>query len=115
MFDALKALDTTVAMDDFGTGYSSLAYLQRLPIDVLKIDKSFVSGMMADPDTVAIVRAVLSLADALGMSTTAEGHRDGRAGDDSGSARLRLGPGLLFRPAARGFDGARLLARPGQR
>jgi diguanylate cyclase (GGDEF)-like protein len=73
VFEALKALDTTVAMDDFGTGYSSLAYLQRLPIDVLKIDKSFVSGMMVDPDSVAIVRAVLSLADALGMSTTAEG------------------------------------------
>jgi diguanylate cyclase (GGDEF)-like protein len=73
VFDALKALNATVAMDDFGTGYSSLAYLQRLPIDVLKIDKSFVSGMMVDPDAVAIVRAVLSLADALGMSTTAEG------------------------------------------
>jgi len=73
VFDALKALNTTVAMDDFGTGYSSLAYLQRLPIDGLKIDKSFVSGMMVDPDAVAIVRAVLSLAEALGMSTTAEG------------------------------------------
>jgi EAL domain-containing protein (putative c-di-GMP-specific phosphodiesterase class I) len=73
VFDALKGLDCTVAMDDFGTGYSSLAYLQRLPIDVLKIDKSFVSGMMIDADAVAIVRAVLGLADALGMSTTAEG------------------------------------------
>jgi diguanylate cyclase (GGDEF)-like protein len=73
VFDALKSLDATVAMDDFGTGYSSLAYLQRLPIDVLKIDRSFVTGMMRDPDSVAIVRAVLSLADALGMSTTAEG------------------------------------------
>lgn len=73
VFDALKSLDTTVAMDDFGTGYSSLAYLQRLPIDVLKIDRSFVTGMMVDPDSVAIVRAVLGLAEALGMSTTAEG------------------------------------------
>ncbi|GAA4757581.1 hypothetical protein GCM10023264_27150 [Sphingomonas daechungensis] len=73
VFDALKSLEATVAMDDFGTGYSSLAYLQRLPIDVLKIDRSFVTGMMIDPDSVAIVRAVLSLADALGMSTTAEG------------------------------------------
>jgi diguanylate cyclase (GGDEF)-like protein len=73
VFEALKSLDATVAMDDFGTGYSSLAYLQRLPIDVLKIDRSFVSGMLRDSDSVAIVRAVLSLADALGMSTTAEG------------------------------------------
>jgi diguanylate cyclase (GGDEF)-like protein len=73
VFEALKALDCTVSMDDFGTGYSSLAYLQRLPIDTLKIDRSFVSGMMVDPDSVAIVRAILSLADALGMSTTAEG------------------------------------------
>jgi EAL domain-containing protein (putative c-di-GMP-specific phosphodiesterase class I) len=73
VFEALKALDATVAMDDFGTGYSSLAYLQRLPIVVLKIDRSFVTGMMVDPDSVAFVRAVLSLADALGMSTTAEG------------------------------------------
>jgi diguanylate cyclase (GGDEF)-like protein len=73
VLDTLKSLQATVAMDDFGTGYSSLAYLQRLPIDVLKIDRSFVTGMMVDPDSVAIVRAVLGLAEALGMSTTAEG------------------------------------------
>ncbi|HTG39664.1 putative bifunctional diguanylate cyclase/phosphodiesterase [Sphingomonas sp.] len=70
---ALKELGTTLAMDDFGTGYSNLAYLQRLPIDVLKIDRSFVSGMLADRDKVAIVRAILGLAQALGMKTTAEG------------------------------------------
>lgn len=70
---ALKDLDAKVAMDDFGTGYTSLAYLQRLPIDVLKIDRSFVTDMLEDRDSVAIVRAVLSLADALGMATTAEG------------------------------------------
>lgn len=73
VLEALKALDVSVAMDDFGTGYTSLAYLQRLPIDVLKIDRSFVSGMLGDGDSVAIVRAILSLASALGMATTAEG------------------------------------------
>ena len=73
LLEALKALDTNLAMDDFGTGYSNLAYLQQLPIDVLKIDRSFVSGMMIDKDKRAIVRTVLSLARALGMKTTAEG------------------------------------------
>jgi diguanylate cyclase (GGDEF)-like protein len=73
VLEALKGLDARVAMDDFGTGYTSLAYLQRLPIDLLKIDRSFVTGMLSDRDAVAIIRAVLSLADALGMATTAEG------------------------------------------
>ncbi|WP_106638825.1 putative bifunctional diguanylate cyclase/phosphodiesterase [Allosphingosinicella vermicomposti] len=73
VLNGLKALDARIAMDDFGTGYTSLAYLQRLPIDILKIDRSFVSQMMTDRDSFAIIRAVLSLATALGMSTTAEG------------------------------------------
>ena len=60
-------------MDDFGTGFTSLASLQKLPIDLLKIDQSFVGAMLADGDSAAIVRAVLSLARALGMETTAEG------------------------------------------
>ena len=73
LLDALKGLDTDVAMDDFGTGYSNLAFLQQLPIDVLKIDRSFVSEMSVNKDKRAIVRTVLSLARALGMKTTAEG------------------------------------------
>ncbi len=73
VMESLKGLNTNLAMDDFGTGYSNLAYLQRLPIDILKIDRSFVTEMLQDKDKVSIVRAVLSLADALGMQTTAEG------------------------------------------
>ncbi|MBD8677140.1 putative bifunctional diguanylate cyclase/phosphodiesterase [Sphingomonas sp. CFBP 13720] len=69
----LKELGASIAMDDFGTGYSNLAYLQKLPIDKLKIDRSFVTGMMADRDKVAIVGAILSLSQALGMRTVAEG------------------------------------------
>ena len=70
---ALKKFDVRIAMDDFGTGFTSLASLQTLPIDLLKIDQSFVSDMLANGDSTAIVRAVLSLARALGMETTAEG------------------------------------------
>jgi diguanylate cyclase (GGDEF)-like protein len=70
---ALRALGVTIAMDDFGTGYSNLAYLQRLPIDVLKIDRSLVTGMLGDRDKVSIIRAILGLAKALGMTTVAEG------------------------------------------
>lgn len=69
----LKALGTQIAMDDFGTGYSNLAYLQKLPIDLLKIDRSLITGILEDRDKIAIVRAVLSLAQALGMRTVAEG------------------------------------------
>jgi diguanylate cyclase (GGDEF)-like protein len=70
---ALQRFDVKIAMDDFGTGYTSLASLQLLPIDILKIDQRFVSAMLADGDSTAIVRAILSLARALGMETTAEG------------------------------------------
>ena len=70
---ALKKFRVRIAMDDFGTGFTSLASLQKLPIDLLKIDQSFVGGMLADSDSTAIVRAILSLARALGMETTAEG------------------------------------------
>ena len=70
---ALRALGVTIAMDDFGTGYSNLAYLQRLPIDLLKIDRSLVTAMLGDRDKVSIIRAILGLAKALGMATVAEG------------------------------------------
>lgn len=76
MQDTLSALRTTgvtLAIDDFGTGYSALSYLSRFPIDCLKVDKSFLDGLGESPDAHAVLRAVLDLAAALGMSTIAEG------------------------------------------
>ena len=60
-------------MDDFGTGYSSLTYLNRFPIDELKVDRAFVSGVPGNRDSVAIVTAVLAMAKALELKTVAEG------------------------------------------
>ncbi|MES2522097.1 MAG: EAL domain-containing protein [Gemmatimonadota bacterium] len=71
--EALRALGVRIALDDFGTGYSSLAYLQRLPVDVLKIDRAFTSNIAAGGRGAAFARAVLTFASALGMRTVAEG------------------------------------------
>lgn len=92
----LKALDARVAMDDFGTGYSNLAYLQRLPIDVLKIDRSFVEHMVDDRDKVAIVRTIQSLAEVLGMRTTAEGVETADQARLLSALGCDFGQGFLF-------------------
>jgi len=70
---ALHRLGVRVALDDFGTGYSSLAYLRRFAFDTLKIDRAFVSELLRRPDTQAIVRTIVQLAQQLGMRTIAEG------------------------------------------
>jgi EAL domain-containing protein (putative c-di-GMP-specific phosphodiesterase class I) len=69
----LRAIGVRFSIDDFGTGYSSLAYLSTLPIDSLKIDRSFVVGMGTSPQNVEIVRAVLTLGKTLGRKVVAEG------------------------------------------
>jgi diguanylate cyclase (GGDEF)-like protein len=70
---SLRAIGVRIALDDFGTGYSSLSYLQSFPFDKIKIDRSFIEQLLSRSGSTAIVRAITSLARALGMETTAEG------------------------------------------
>jgi EAL domain-containing protein (putative c-di-GMP-specific phosphodiesterase class I) len=70
---ALRALGVHLALDDFGTGYSSLSYLARFPIDILKVDRSFIALMGDGADDPMIVSTVLQLGRAMGMATVAEG------------------------------------------
>jgi diguanylate cyclase (GGDEF)-like protein/PAS domain S-box-containing protein len=70
---ALRAAGVTIYLDDFGTGYSSLGYLRQLPVDVLKIDRSFVTAMTTDPRAAEVVAAVAAMARALSLTTIAEG------------------------------------------
>jgi predicted signal transduction protein with EAL and GGDEF domain len=69
----LRELGVHISMDDFGTGYSSLSYLRKFPFDKIKIDRSFISGLPGDNESIAIVRAVAGLAANLNMTATAEG------------------------------------------
>ncbi len=70
---SLRAMGVRVALDDFGTGYSSLSYLRSFPFDKIKIDRSFIEDLLAHDGATAIIKSITSLAEALGMETTAEG------------------------------------------
>jgi diguanylate cyclase (GGDEF)-like protein len=73
VLDELQALGVRIAIDDFGTGYSALSYLRELPIDEVKLDRSFIAPITVDPRAAAIVRTVIDLADTLGLTVVAEG------------------------------------------
>ncbi|HEX8211940.1 MAG TPA: GGDEF and EAL domain-containing protein [Longimicrobium sp.] len=110
----LRASGVRVAIDDFGTGYSSLAYLHRLPLDTLKIDRSFVHQMRSDPALEAVIRTLLSLSEILHLETIAEGVET----EEEASALLRMGcrygQGFLFARPLPPADAERLLgATPG--
>jgi EAL domain-containing protein (putative c-di-GMP-specific phosphodiesterase class I) len=73
MLRKLKSIGVQIALDDFGTGYSSLAYLKRFPVDVVKIDRSFVKDLPADEGSAAITAAIIAMAHALRKKVVAEG------------------------------------------
>ena len=92
----LKALGVRLAIDDFGTGYSSLAYLQRLSVDKLKIDQSFVRQALDGRSSMAIVRAIVDMARALELDVVAEGIETTAERDCLAAAQCAMGQGYLF-------------------
>jgi diguanylate cyclase (GGDEF)-like protein/PAS domain S-box-containing protein len=96
---ALRALGLHLAVDDFGSGYSSLSYLERLPVESLKIDRSFIEGVGLRKDSTAIVNAIVSLARALHLMTVAEGIETTRHLQLLRGMGCDTGQGFLFGPA----------------
>ena len=92
----LKALGVRLALDDFGTGYCSLSYLQRFPIDIVKIDQTFVANLGHDPVGSAIAASVTSLAHVLGMTVTAEGVETEEQRDEVVAIGCDLAQGFLY-------------------
>jgi diguanylate cyclase (GGDEF)-like protein len=92
----LKAVGARLAIDDFGTGFSSLAYLQQFPIDILKIDRSFVSGMADTEKSAAIISTFVQLGKALGLEVIAEGVETDRQRVQLTAAKVDTGQGNLF-------------------
>ncbi len=109
---AARAHGVRVAVDDFGTGYSSLAYLRQLPVDTLKIDRSFVDGVGEDPDATSLTRAIVDLARTLKLRTVAEGIEQQLQADALRTLGCDYGQGYLFaRPGTARAIEARLEAQ----
>ena len=92
----LKEIGVMIAVDDFGTGYSSLAYLRQFPVDVLKIDRSFISEMNGTPDAAALIHTLVELGRTLGLSTIAEGIEDHSQLEGLRNERCDSGQGFIF-------------------
>lgn len=108
----IKGLGVTISIDDFGTGYSSLSYLRHFPIDVIKIDRSFVKDIGDDPKEAVIANAIIQLAHSLGCRVLAEGVETKAQGDYLRSQGCDLVQGFFFgRPMSAKDFGQLLLGR----
>jgi diguanylate cyclase (GGDEF)-like protein len=110
---SLKNQGIRLALDDFGTGYSSLAHLRALPFDRIKIDKSFVTAMNKDPESMAIVNAISKLGESLNLPITAEGIEDQGIYDSLRGMGLHKGQGWHFGKPMTVVAARRLLAEKG--
>jgi EAL domain-containing protein (putative c-di-GMP-specific phosphodiesterase class I) len=113
---ALKATGVRIAIDDFGTGYSSLAYLQKFPVDTLKIDRSFISTMGDSPESGALIRTLVQLGKTLGLETLAEGIEESAQYSQLKREQCDSGQGYLYaRPLDADAVEAFVTARSGTR
>jgi EAL domain-containing protein (putative c-di-GMP-specific phosphodiesterase class I) len=108
---ALHGLGVHVSIDDFGTGYSSLSYLHRLPVDTLKVDRSFVSQMSQNDENREIVRTIVTLARSLGLKVVAEGIETAEQMAQLLALDCEGGQGYLFSRAVEAEAAGELLAR----
>ncbi len=109
---ALKQTGARLVLDDFGTGYSSLAYLTRLPLDALKVDRSFVDGLGTEPRDSAITEAIIAMSRALSLEVVGEGVETPVQAAELARLGCELAQGFLFAKPLSSAELARLLARP---
>jgi EAL domain-containing protein (putative c-di-GMP-specific phosphodiesterase class I) len=110
MLTRLRSIGVQVGIDDFGTGHSSLSYLQRFPIDTLKIDRSFVKSMHDGAKDLEIIQTIVALAHNLGMEVVAEGVETSLQRNQLGTLGCEFGQGFYFSMSVDGPAAEALLA-----
>jgi diguanylate cyclase (GGDEF)-like protein len=111
ILDEMKALKLRIALDDFGTGYSSLSYLTSFPVDVIKIDRSFVMGCIEQKNNLVIIKAIIAMGHSLGMKIVAEGIETGDQLELMSMYGVDEGQGYFFKPPVPQDEFAKLLKK----
>lgn len=111
LLEQIRELGVLVAIDDFGSGYSSLSYLKKLPVDVLKIDRSFITEIPEDSESIAIIQSILQLAEALDLTVVAEGVETQQQYQFLLEQHCHYIQGFIFSPAVKFEQVAELLRR----